>query len=524
MKNKKNSIFGLYRGVFPLSTIRNIQSTLSSLVDAQTAAVSTLSSALKNVRTDKNTAERSLQSNVQALVIVGDKERYDALTKASQDAGAGKGHDYTQVVADWTQQDAQNRRERKELDEKWESRQTVALAAAELKEEIDIVRSALGDIRPEIDAFDETTAKIKEHNERYKGNPKAIITEENHDGFEKFRLLPFVKWLVGWPFGKWGGEHNAYRAIGKYTKQYGDYYEKATLISSMRKNEEKLEVDRQKKQVRYEELSAVVNRMDTLDRSHRGSEGIASGVRSLVKSLLNESALFGSSLINSVKGEAAQGAALAAAKIRRLNKIEDVAKVQLSNAEKTLEQVKDPSEYLSGVLHKVGGKTLYFDTSGVEISIGSAVRKSRNAAREINSASDGIDDYTATRGDGLAAMEKDLERLGDIEVESNKLSLDFSPLKDSVKSAVDAYDREQAEIARLAREAAKKAADAQRKKMNDVFNDISRAQTQRRTHTPSPSISLPKISTPRPSIKTGGIASRSKPSIKMGGGGIRGRR
>lgn len=505
-----------------MSTIRNIQSTLSSLVDAQSAAVSTLSSALENVRTDKNTADRSLQSNVQALVIVDDKERYAALTQASQSAGAGKGHDYTQIVADWTQQDFQNRKERKELDEKWESRQVVALAAAELKEEIDIVRSALGDIRPEIDAFDETTTKIKEHNERYKDNPKAVITEENHDGFEKFRLLPFVKWLVGWPFGKWGGEHNAYRAIGKYTKQYGDYYEKATLISSMRKNEEKLEVDRQKKQVRYEELSAVVNRMDTLDRSYRGSEGIAKGIRSLVKSLLNESALFGSSLISSVKGEAAQDAALAAAKIRKLGKIEDVAEEQLSNARKTLEQVKDPAEYLEGALYKVGGKNIFFDTNGAETSIGSAVRKSRNSAREINGASDGIDGYSATRGEGLAAMEKDLDRLGNIKVESNKLSLDFSGLKISVKSAVDAYDREQAEIARLAREAAKRAADAQRKKMNDVFNDISRSQTQRRTT--SPSISLPKISTSRPSIGSGGIAPRSKPSIKMGGGGIRGRR
>lgn len=503
------------------STIREIQEKLQELASAQASAVQSLQSAVDNVRTDKTAASRLLESNVNALVIVDDKDRYVALTSAAQKAGAGPAHDYTAVVAEWTQQDAANRAERKQLEEKWGPRQQVHEAAVALKEEIDITRSALGDLRPEIEAFDATTAKIKAHNEKYKGDPKAVITGENHDGFEKFRLWPFVKWAAGWLFGKWGGEHNAYRAIGSYTRQYGDYYEKAALISGMRRNEEKLEKDRQQKQARYEELSAVVNRMSSLDSTYLGSEGIARGIRGRVHGLFLESVQFGANVMDEVKGGNAQDAALAAAKIRRLAKLAQTAEKQHRNADTTLGQLRTPSEYLEKSLPKVGDERIFFDMNGVETSIGAAIRAARNTVREINSASDGMDEYKAAPGTGLAAMEKALDGLGSVEIKDNALGIDFSDLTASVKKAVKAYDDEQERLERLRREAAER----QRKALNDTFNQIAKAQQQRQSTGISLPGNTPGIPSSKPSIGMGtsGIGVRSKPSISMGTGGIKGR-
>lgn len=500
-----------------MTRIRDVHAELNQLVGVQSAAVDSLASAVKNIQTDRSSAQRLLKSGVNALVIADDAGRYSALTRAAE----GTGTNFDQIVADWTQQDIDNRKERQDLGEKWGSRQDVAGKEHEFKSNVDLHDEALQKVSPEIRQFDETTSAIRAHNEKYAKRPSAQITRENHDGFET--LGGGLKGIKGFFKATWRlmqaavgflGPWRAYRIMSKYNKQYGDYFEDAADIASLRENEKKLKADRADLYAQYSHYHGIGSRMDTLDGSYKGPEGIARGVRQIAESLAWKSDKFVDGLLTEIPGAAAQATALGKAKEAVLEVLESKTAKQLSAAEATYNKLKETAKYVGNALDTVGGEYINYSLENVKTEVATASRLSRSNAATANTASDSIDEYTAPANASRLQMVDAVATFGTVRLGDNELQISFTNLRNAVDTKVEEYEAEQRRLAAIAAEKARKAAEEARQRqstINDSFNTVSRIGER---HS-SPSVS------PSPGFSVGGGSSgiTHNTGFKVGGGG-----
>lgn len=488
---------------------------LQVLIRTQDAVVDTLAAAAKNVASDKQKASEGLTAAVRALVRADDADRYAALSRAAKDDGAG--YNFTVVVADWVQKDIDNRKERTALEEKWGTRQEVAHKAAEVKEGIDLIASALAEISPEIAQFDVTSGKIKKHNEQYKDKPKLQITQDSYDNYSKFGwkgVGRFLLWLVGYR-----GPHRAYKVVSEYNKQFGNYYDDALEIADRRKNEKKLQGEQAAKQAEYDNLSAIGNRMSTLDRTYRGSQGIARDIGGLVLDLVSKSTRFVRNLLSDVPGAEADQIALSSLKIASLAPLETLVAVHHHNAKATLASLQSPLDTFRDALDEVGSERISYDFDTLKSGIDKAARSGRNAAAAINSASDTIETFQSAPNAAYDDIKGSVDKITAIRPAEVQLIADLSGLEGKVANKLEEYRAEQRRLAEIERQRREAEAERERQRLQREFESVARRST---TTSSGPSIS----ETPSSGIGigSGGITQRGgSSSIGMGSRGISGR-
>lgn len=488
---------------------------LQVLIRTQDAVVDTLAAAAKNVASDKQKASEGLTAAVRAIVRADDADRYAALSRASKDDGAG--YNFTAVVADWVQKDIDNRKERAGLEEKWGTRQEVAHKAAEVKEGIDLIASALAEISPEIAQFDVTSGKIKKHNEQYKDKPKLQITQDSYDNYSKFGwkgVGRFLLWLVGYR-----GPHRAYKVVNEYNKQFGNYYDDALEIADRRKNEKKLQGEQATKQAEYDNLSAIGNRMSTLDRTYRGSQGIARDIGGLVLDLVSKSTRFVRNLLSDVPGAEADHIALNSLKLASLAPLETLVAVHHRNAKATLNSLQSPLDTFRDAIDEVGSERISYDFDALKNGIDKAARSGRNAAAAINGASDAIEVFQSAPNAAYEDIKGSIDKITAIRPAEVQLIADLSGLESKVANKLEEYRAEQRRLAEIERQRREAEAERERQRLQREFESVARRTT---TSSSGPSIS----DTPSTSIGigSGGITQRGgSSSIGMGGRGITGR-
>ncbi|MBU0860073.1 MAG: hypothetical protein KJ667_09050, partial [Alphaproteobacteria bacterium] len=440
-----------------MPSIRSIHSTLDNLHDLQGDIIQSVAGEISRVDADVSVALQTLRSAVKALVPTGDDERYAALTRAAKEAGVDE--DFTVKVAAWTAADERNRTERTTLEKDWGTRSAVAEKTGVLKEELDIIQTALKEVSPEIVAFDETLAKINAHNEQY---PKAQVTEENHDGFETFKLGRFLLWLTFLN----RGPHKAYQVVSTYNNVYGDFYEDARAIAGLRENEKKLQETQDEKTKAYEQHSAVGNRMDTLDNDYRGPDGIARDIAQIVAGLVQKNPAFAESLCQQVPTDESRTAALSAAKVRSFGKVRDFLENESDQLRVAYEDLERPLSTLQRAMSDVGSNNIWYDTSDVENAVSRGIKVTNGAIRDAEKARAAIDDTTLTEKFNLARAENTmLAHATGLSAKGNELNLDFGDLERKVRNEVEEYEAEQRrrrEAERRAREAQEAAARAAR--------------------------------------------------------------
>lgn len=488
---------------------------LQVLIRTQDAVVDTLAAAAKNVASDKQKASEGLTAAVRAIVRVDDADRYAALSRAAKDDGAA--YNFTAVVADWVQKDIDNRKERSGLEEKWGTRQEVAHKAAEVKEGIDLIASALAEISPEIAQFDVTSGKIKKHNEQYKDKPKLQITQDSYDNYSKFGwkgVGRFLLWLVGYR-----GPHRAYKVVSEYNKKFGNYYDDALEITERRKNEKKLQGEQALKQAEYDNLNAIGNRMSTLDRTYRGSQGIARDIGGLVLDLVSKSARFVRNLLSDVPGAEADQIALNSLKLASLAPLETVVAVHHRNAKATLSSLQSPLDTFRDAIDEVGSEHISYDFDTLKNGIDKAARSGRTAAAAINSASDAIETFQSAPNAAYDDIKGSVDKITAIRPAEVQLIADLSGLESKVANKLEEYRAEQRRLAEIERQRREAEAERERQRLQREFESVARRST---TTSPGPSIS----DTPSTSIGigSGGITQRGgSSSIGMGSRGITGR-
>lgn len=438
-----------------MSTIHTIYRNISSLVQEQERVVSSLGSEISHVETARDAAKQAVATATKALVVTGDDERYAALTRALQAAG-GK-YNFTATVQDWTKQDAVNRQEKAELETKWGSLKDVSQKSSALGNEISEIAIALNQISPELEKFDHTIRAIDTHNKKY---PKAPITEENHDDFEKFK---FGRWCMHVVTFGHHAPYKAYQIISAYDKEYGDLYEDAKSVAANRENERQLKETKSTKQVSKGDLDRVVQRINTLDNSYRGPEGIARSIRGTVSEQVMSNKAFSQALLNEVTVAAALDAVVAGAQFRSYALLDSTLATPYNYATATLESLQDPLDELSRANNVVGDESVHFDVSGLEGQLDNAARMTRNIILSAATAREAMAHYHAAEDASLATIEQDLARLANIETPNNRLEFDFYSLKNAVNNEVRAYEAEQERLEQI-RLAAIAAAEEQRQR------------------------------------------------------------
>lgn len=490
---------------------------LQVLIRTQDAVVDTLAAAAKNVASDKQKASEGLSAAVRAIVRPDDADRYAALSRAAKDEGAS--YNFTAIVADWVQKDIDNRKERAQLEEKWGTRQEVAHKAAEVKEGIDLIASALAEISPEIAQFDVTSGKIKKHNEQYKDKPKLQITQESYGNYSKFGwkgVGRFLLWLVGYR-----GPHRAYKVVNEYNKNFGNYYDDALEIADRRKNEKKLQGEQATKQAEYDNLNAIGNRMSTLDRSYRGSQGIARDIGSLVLDLVSKSTRFVRNLLSEVPGTEADQIAANSLKLASLAPLETLAAMHHKNAKATLNSLQSPLDTFRDAIDEVGSERISYDFATLKNGIDKAARSGRNAAAAINSASDAIETFQPAPNAGYDDIKSSVDKITSIRPAEVQLIADLSGLENKVASKLEEYRTEQRRLAEIERQRREAEAARERARLQEQFDSVARRNSTT-TYSSGPSISP----TPSTSIGIGsaGITQRGgSTGIGMGSRGISGR-
>lgn len=488
---------------------------LQVLIRTQDAVVDTLAAAAKNVASDKQKASEGLTAAVRAIVRADDADRYAALSRAAKDDGAA--YNFTAVVADWVQKDIDNRKERAGLEEKWGTRQEVAHKAAEVKEGIDLIASALAEISPEIAQFDVTSGKIKKHNEQYKDKPKLQINQDSYDNYSKFGwkgVGRFLLWLVGYR-----GPHRAYKVVSEYNKQFGNYYDDALEITERRKNEKKLQGEQALKQAEYDKLNAIGNRMSTLDRTYRGSQGIARDIGGLVLDLVSKSTRFVRNLLSDVPGAEADQIALNSLKLASLAPLETIVAAHHRNAKATLSSLQSPLDTFRDAIDEVGSEHISYDFDTLKNGIDKAARSGRTAAAAINSASDAIETFQPAPNAAYDDIKGSVDKITAIRPAEVQLIVDLSGLESKVANKLEEYRAEQRRLAEIERQRREAEAERERQRLQREFESVARRST---TASPGPSIS----DTPSTSIGigSGGITQRGgSSSIGMGSRGITGR-
>lgn len=488
---------------------------LQVLIRTQDAVVDTLAAAAKNVASDKQKASEGLAAGVRAIVRADDADRYAALSRAAKDDGAS--YNFTAVVADWVQKDIDNRKERAALEEKWGTRQEVAHKAAEVKEGIDLIASALAEISPEIAQFDVTSGKIKKHNEQYKDKPKLQINQDSYDNYSKFGwkgVGRFLLWLVGYR-----GPHRAYKVVSEYNKQFGNYYDDALEITERRKNEKKLQGEQALKQAEYDNLNAIGNRMSTLDRTYRGSQGIARDIGGLVLDLVSKSARFVRNLLSDVPGAEADQIALNSLKLASLAPLETIVAAHHRNAKATLSSLQSPLDTFRDAIDEVGSEHISYDFDTLKNGIDKAARSGRTAAAAINSASDAIETFQPAPNAAYDDIKGSVDKITAIRPAEVQLIADLSGLESKVANKLEEYRAEQRRLAEIERQRREAEAERERQRLQREFESVARRSTA--------SSSGPSVSdTPSTSIGigSGGITQRGGSSgIGMGSRGISGR-
>lgn len=508
-------------------TILKVTTKLKEFAETQASAVGSLASAVENVQTDKRKAAALASAGVNALVIADDAVRYTSLTRAAE--GNGQQYNFTAVVAQWTDEDSRNREERKKLGDDWGTRQEVGAKVQQIQANIDIHDEALAKVSPEIGLFDKTSQAIREHNELYKDRPSVQITRENHDQWETFGgkpgVLGFLKGVwraTQWLFG-FKGPFRAYKIMSKYNEKYGDFYEDATDIASLRENEKKLTADRASFQKEHDKYAGIASRMDTLDRTYKGPEGIANGIRGLVAQLVKSSDKFQDGLLSELPGEAAQNAVLGTIKVEHLTALEQKAQKQQAAASSTLEQLRAPLQYLANIPDAVKSESISFSSTNLANNVETAAKASRASARNVNEASDAVDEYRAPQGATREAMERKVQGLSNVNLENNQFLVDLSGVKTAVAAKVQAYEIEQERLRQIELErqrVARAKAEAEQKAIRDAFDAAARVaqrreQANNNTYTPSPT---PSPSSEGFSVGNGSAGLNRDTGFTVGGG------
>lgn len=423
-----------------MPSILSVQNFIVDLSNAQNDILTVFNAAARNVESDKNTAARLLKGAVEKLVPADDDARYAELTTVL--SGFGSDFDFTARVKQWRAEDKDNRAEYRNLEGRWGKRDNLKHETNAVKEELELAKTALASITPQIQKFDETTKKIQQHNENY---PKSQITEESHDSYEKFGFWRFMGWLT---FIN-RGPHKAYQVINDYTKKYGDFYEDARDIHYLRADEKALLDKSAQQQQNHAELNGALQRMDALNAGLHGPEKMAANIRTLIAKTLVEKPAAAAALMNALPEDANVATAVSeATKIYAYSALSSALYLKQSAAKSAHSDLVDGAQDITYALGTVGQRIVQFDTHTLDDIFNRSARTSKEVARTITIASDTLEEYKAKPGTTYNAL---FDHITSVAQEAaswansrdNKLEVDFGRLKSQVRHHINVYNEEQ---------------------------------------------------------------------------------
>lgn len=416
------------------NTIQHISQELEDMAREQRSLLQSVASEKEQLGEAKRVAGKSVTVAAAALLSGNDDARIAQLTEAARMAGLAD--DFTALAATWKAEDEENRAARTQLENSWGARAAVAEKTAVLKQELDVTASALDEVGPEVKAYDRTQALIDAHNKAY---PSSPITEENHDGYEQFN---FMRWLKSALYIN-RGPQNAYRIINEYTKVYGDFYEDAQNIAKLRADAAKLTAEKAERSRAYGEVKAVGEKMDALDASYRGAEGITRGICALVGDRMRDNPEFVAAMAKTIDTPETATMALGVLKIKAFDRLGVRLENLADDIRNVAENVERTQQAIGGDLYRIGGRKVFYNIDNDERALQREEDNVRDYLRTVVESRARIAGYTVGAARDLDAADIALRDASDLTDYVSRVDLDFSALRQAVSNELAEFQREE---------------------------------------------------------------------------------
>jgi hypothetical protein len=458
-------------------TVSEAKDTVDDLVSLQKGLLETLHAERRRLKSGIRRSETTLSDAVNEIVIVNNDARYRLLTDIAQSSGVEES--YIDTVNQWREADKENRSEKASLEKEWGSKQEVGDLVVEIREELDVTKSANSEVSEEITAWDETTQAIDTHNEKY---PKAQITEENHDGYEEFKWGRwFSRYTLGLIFNKYAGPHEAYKIIGPYNESFGDYYEDRLNIYQLHQTQLDIQEKQNEEQAKYDELSSIHKRMEYLDNAYMGPKKIASLIGDWVKQHLLERSLFTENLLDRLETNETLEAVNAVTRLKGYAQLEPYLKKIEAEAEETVRELEEPNRVLTEGNRVVPYESFTFNFAPIIQKLDHARDDFNKALDKVATSRAALDNLSASNSE---LLEYHLSNALAFNISVPDRTFDLSELENDVKREIEAEEARQEaarrraeELAEAAREAALAASRRQQNKVNDVLTSSRRARS-----------------------------------------------
>ena len=414
--------------------IIDIKDQLEQLVEKQANSVESLAIEQKKISREIQSELDLAKEHIRDMVVAGDDANYAKIGELIQEAGAT--YNFPKMIQDWQESDDKNRAARQELVSQHGRRSEVTARIQKLEAEISETDEALSEMQPEIEAFEETTTKIEAHNKKY---PKLPIEEGMHDNYEKFG---FWRW-VGYVTLVNRAPHSAYKALGDYTENYGDYYKDSRDIATLRKNEDvrSSELEAMTSQLNAEK--AIMANMDALDSSYKGPDGIAAKISKRVYDFMRTDDDYADILYDKSGLDSARQASLRIAKAEAMSVLKDRLDPFLSNAEETLEELKQGLRSIPEIPADVEDKHVDFDLDNLVRDVTRGAANTRKIVLSAQKSRIDMDEFVPTEDQDFAAVKIALAGKKDRGYLDNAVSVNFVNLGRNIGHVVSEYRAEQ---------------------------------------------------------------------------------
>ncbi len=481
-------------------SIRTAKNNVEDMIRLQDSVIKDVKAEQDRLTTSRNRASRGITTALQTIVS-GEMSRYSELSNVSEAAGAN--NNFLATVEQWMSEDTHNRASRAALVAEHGERNAIGTEIVALKENLDISKSANQEVGNEITAWDDTAKAIEKYNTTY---PTNQITQENHDAFEKFSFINWMRrYTLGLVFNSQAAPHEAHKIMGAYDKEYGDYYEDALNIFTLRKAHEDILVKQEEQQVRYDLLNGVASKIDSLDSTYKGPEKIRSLISDQVYDLVKGSKNFCKALLSAFSNdETTLQAVTASARMKGLDNLKPSLDQMAQEANETKREFNEPLNILEKGNRMIPNEHINFDFSSVERKFDDAREEFSSSLDNVKSYREAIERYEPVSHD-VDVMFQEIETMSTVDETVTDRTFDFSDLERDVKHEISQEEARLAKIERQRQKAAQEAREAAREQQ-EALNKMLKASRERRS----------------PNIGGGGIAraQRTQRSPSIGGGSI----
>ena len=335
-----------------MHSLREVRTKFEEMIDRQKKMLDALATEKQALSKDRQDAEGGLSKALEAFIPDLDAARLETLSGIVA-------RNFTAIARELAQADDANRREYADIGGRRETPTATDLQALISQHQQAVTGKEADEQAASLLNERVTTAlqPVTDHNALH---PDYEITDGTKEAYAK---------LNAWKYATDSGWRSAYKAVRDYRSVTdtiaGDVQktgETSAAVRAAQKEIKALNGD-------IETMRADAARMAALDTAYKGPEAILETVRAAAQQELVGNDKFSAALAEKYGEDAVKPLALAALKVRNLDKIDANLDTQETQAEATLKKLEDPMGKIRRGARNAPSKKIEIDLDGIEKAV-----------------------------------------------------------------------------------------------------------------------------------------------------------